>query len=275
MAQKQWNQSVASQWGLFLPPARPSLSELVVFETYLLRAKKRARSFRSAILGSTPEYRDLCQTYGADYCCIDYRQDNFVALRDFLLHKDTQNRLIVSDWRNMRFPERFDFFMGDLVTTVTSVQDHEAVFRNIRAHCRPEAVVMLKVPLRSTNRRLSHQEIFRRYRERLSHLNPFSAVWHEVLLADYDFTEDTMHCGTSLKSLRRSFRRGILTPYEFGEFKKRWDALGDFKMNIPLKRKYLRTVSRYFTVERVTSGDDWYRRWSPILILRPRKRLSY
>lgn len=272
MAHKQWNRSVASQWGLFLPPARPSLSELTVFERSLLRERKKKKQFRVAILGSTPEYRDLCQTYNIDYTCIDYSRENFLALREFMLHKDTNKSLMVSDWRRMRFAKRFDFFMGDLVTTVIPVKDHEAVFRQIRAHCRPGAVVMLKVPLRPNNRHLSHQEIFSRYRRSLSHSNPFAAVWHEVLLADYDFGEDTMHCQMSLRCLRASFRKGIITAYEFQAFKKRWDALGDFKMNIPLRRNYLKLVSRFFSIGAITSGEDWYRRWSPILVLRPKKK---
>ena len=65
MAKKQWSQSVANLWGLFLPPARPSLSELVIFEKQLLELKSKRKDFVVGILGSTPEYRDFCQTYGA------------------------------------------------------------------------------------------------------------------------------------------------------------------------------------------------------------------
>lgn len=270
MERKQWSQSVASQWSLFLPPTRPSLSELALIEQRILREKARKKNYSIAILGSTPEYRDLCQTYSIAYRCIEYNAKNFSMLGDFMLHPDTKEHLLVADWRTMRFREHFDCFIGDLVTTVVSVQYHEDIFRNIREHCRPSALVMLKVPLRKNNRQMTHQQIFRLYRKRYKYLNPFAAVWHEVLMADYDFAKDAMHCQTSLRSLRQSYRSGVITAYEFGEFKKRWDAVGDFSMNVPLRRAYLQKIRQNFTIESVTSGTDWYRQWTPVLILRPR-----
>lgn len=267
MAKKQWDQSVANLWGLFLPPARPSLSELVVFEKYLLDLKSKNKKFIVGILGSTPEYRDLCQTYGADYKCIEYNFRNFDFLGQFLLHKDDNSHVIKSDWRNMKFSQKFDLFIGDLVTTVSPVVDHELIFKNIKNHCKTGAKILLKVPLRKNNQKLSHRKIFDTYHKNFSYINPFSAVWHEVLLADYDFIEDTMNCQTSLKKLRESYEEGIINKFEFEEFKKRWDALGDFKMNIPLKKQYIEKLKKYFELEKITGGNDWYKKWSPILIL--------
>jgi len=270
MTEKQWKKSVAEQWGLFLPPARPSLSELAVFEQNLLELKSAKPHVRVGILGSTPEYRDLCQTYGADYQCIEYNPANFTTLGQFMLHRDDNNHIVESDWRTMGFEQSFDLFMGDLVTTVVPVKDHAEIFRNIRKHCTSEARVMLKVPLRQDNRHMTHREIFNLYRRKFSHLNPFAAVWHEVLLADYDFSEDTMHCQTSLQRLSESFGAGIIHAFEFGEFKKRWDALGDFKMNIPLEKTYMGKISQHFKMLYKTSGTDWYKQWSPILIVSPK-----
>ncbi len=265
---KQWNQSVAEQWGLFLPPARPSLSELVILERYLFDTKKHVHEATVAILGSTPEYRDLCQTHNAHYSNIDYRAQNFHELRSFMLHKDNDSHLIESDWRTMEFPQKFDLFFGDLVTTVVPVKDHDLILANIAKHCNKNARVVLKVPLRRNNKQLPHQQIFEYYRKHLFYLNPFAAVWHEVLMADYDITEDTMHCQTSLQALTKSYHDGIINEFEWNEFKKRWDALGDFKMNIPLKSEYLKKVSRHFSIEKITSGSDWYKNWSPVLVLR-------
>lgn len=270
MAQKQWNNSVASQWGIFLPPARPSISELAVIERALLSSRKKRRDFKVAILGSTPEYRDLCLTYGFDFRCIDYNRINFSILQQFMLHRDDPKRnLTVADWRIMRLNERFDFVMGDLATTVVPVTDHDAVFRSIRRLCKPFARILLKVPLRKNDLHNTHADIFKLFRQERKHLQPFAAVWHEILLADYDFNTDSINCLTSLARLRVSYRKGIITKLEFDSFRTRWLALGDFSMNIPLRRKYLHTLSPYFKVLQTTSGTDWYRSYAPILILTP------
>ncbi|KKT35759.1 MAG: hypothetical protein UW24_C0004G0032 [Parcubacteria group bacterium GW2011_GWA2_44_12] len=265
---KQWTKSLASQWHLFLPPARPSLSELAVIERYMLDMKKARGSIKVAILGSTPEYCDLCQTYNVPYTCIDYNPDAFHILGGYMRYKDTDASLAVADWRTMELKDRFDIFLGDLATTVTPVSDHPAVFEKVRKHCKDGAKVLLKTALRSSNERLSHEDIFKLYRFELSHLNPFAAVWHEVLLADYDFTRDTMHCQTSLTCLRKSFEERIITPYEFEEFKKRWDVLSDFEMNVPLQREFLKTAERYFEICEIISGSDWYKEQVPILVFR-------
>lgn len=268
MSDKQWNTSVAEQWGLFLPPTRPSLSELVVFEKHLLELKSKKKDCIVGILGSTPEYRDLCQAYGADYRCIEYNPENFTVLRQFMLHKyETENNLLVSDWRDMKFEQKFDLFLGDLATTVVPVESHESIFANLKSHSKTGTKVILKAALRKDNQRLTHEQIFKIYRETLSHLNPFAAMWYEVLLADYDFDKDTMYCQTSLQRLGESHKKGIVSEYEFTEFKKRWDALGDFKMNIPLKDTYLEKVEKYLKFDECTSGEDWYREQCPILVL--------
>ncbi|MBI4093054.1 MAG: hypothetical protein HY420_03980 [Candidatus Kerfeldbacteria bacterium] len=270
-AKKQWNNSVASQWDLFLPPARPSISELAVIERFLLSGSRRKRNFKVAILGSTPEYRDLCLTYGIDFRCIDYSTTNFSILQQFMVHRDDhKHNLVVADWRTMRLRERFDFIMGDLATTVVPVTDHEAVFRSVRRLCKPSARILLKVPLRQNNVHRTHGEIFRLFRRERKHLQPFAAVWHEVLLADYDFRADTMNCLTSLARLRTSYQKGIITKYEFDSFRARWQALGDFNMNMPLRREYLKKLSPYFKVLEISSGTDWYRSYAPVLILAPR-----
>lgn len=267
MPRKQWSSSVASQWGLFLPPTRPSISELAVIERHLLSLAKKKKRFKVGILGSTPEYRDLCQEYGIEYRCIEYAKSNFVALRDFMHHKDTDDRVMISDWRHMAFKERFDCFLGDLATTVTPVSDHEAIFLQIKKHANKGSLIFFKLALRHNNAQLSHRDIFRLYRKKYRHLNPFAAVWHEVMLADYDFKEDTMHCQKSLSALRASFRKKILTRHEFEEFEKRWTALGDFKMNIPLKVVFLKKAKKYFALHTLESGADWYHNHFPIVVL--------
>lgn len=265
---KQWTKSVAAQWGLFLPPARPSLSELAYIERLLLQSKSKKKNFKVAVMGSTPEYRDLCQTTNTDYKCIDYSEKNFIELRQYQLHKDDNSHLLVSDWREMKFKEKFDLFIGDLFTCVTPIDDHERLYQNIQGHCNPGAKIVIKVPLRENNHCLDHKKIFQHYRKKLSYLNPFSAVWREVLLADYDFMADTMHCQTSSAALKQSYKAGIITAYEYGEFKKRWDVLGNFKMNIPLRKDFLRTLKKYFAIEKVVVGSDWYAQNIPIIVVK-------
>ncbi|MDP7180505.1 MAG: class I SAM-dependent methyltransferase [Candidatus Woesearchaeota archaeon] len=217
---------------------------------------------------TTVEFRYLCKSNNVKYKCIEYEKENFLELQQFLIHKDSTKNLIESDWRDMKFKETFDVFIGDLATTVTPVKDHDEIFKNIKNHLNPNGRLILKVPLRENNNILTHEQIFSKYRKNLSHLNPFSAVWNEVVLADYDFKEDTMNSNTSLNKLTESYKKHIITKYEFTEYKKRWGVMGDFKMNIPLKGKFLKKLKKHFTIEKITSGNDLYKKDVPIIILK-------
>ena len=246
MIKEQWTRTVAEGWGLFLPPARPSLSELTAIEQYVVDLKKNNPELQVAILGSTPEFRDICQAYNIAYKCIDYNKQNFIDLRKYMLHKDTDDKVIVGDWREMDFSDKFHLFIGDLATTVTPVEDHEKIYESIIKHGYDKAEFILKVPVRENNDRLTHQEIFENYRKNLSYMEPFSAVWIDILLADYNLEKDTMHCQISDEELHKSFVAGIIIEDEFISFKKRWDVLGDFQMNIPLRKEFLDKLSKYF-----------------------------
>ena len=272
METNQWTTDVAKKWDLFLPPARPSSHEIDLLKKELLSLQSEHSDLAVAILGSTIEYRDLCQQLGINYACIEYSKENFLGLRESLPHKDTEDNLIVSDWLDMSgFDKTFDVFLGDLATTVTPVKDHKQMFSQIAGHCNSNAILFLKTPLRENNNQMSHEEIFKLYREERSDKSPFSSVWYEVLLSDYDFEEDTMHCPTSKERLHDSYKSGILTQYEYEEFEKRWNALGDFKMNIPLREIFSKSYSDFFKLDSYIIGQDWYAKHIPIVKLTLKK----
>ena len=267
---KQWTSGVAQQWPIFIPPTRPSLSELAKIEKHLLALKKHSADFKMLILGSTPEYRDLGLTYNVDYVCADYNEENFRALGTQMHHRDSENCLVQVDWRRMNFDGEFNLILGDLATTVTPVKDHDLLLQTIAQSLKKNGLCILKTALRKNNKRMSHQDIFKLYRKERSYLNQFGAVWFEVMLADYDFKEDTMSCVKSYEELKKSFKRKIITKYEFEAFAQHWLSLGDFKMNIPLRTAFLAKARKYFTIA-VDSGEDWYKEDISLLILKRKK----
>lgn len=268
MVDHQWTKSVADEWRIFIPPARPSFSELSLIEEHLQDRKRQNQESTIAILGSTPEFRDLCQRVGAAYACIDYSADNFHKLGQYMYHKNQDERLLVGDWRTMDLGETFDVFLGDLATTVTPVKDHPRLFERIAAHSHANGELILKVALRTDNQRQTHEEVFTHYRAHFSHLEPFAAVWREVLLSDYDFDEDTMHCQKSEKALAQSYLQGVITEAEYLSFQKRWEALGDFRMNVPVKNEFLSNASSHFKLVKEILGQDTYVKDIPIIVLK-------
>jgi len=266
MIKKQWKKSVASQWHLFMPPLRPSLSELRIIEKKLIDGKKKNKEFKVAILGSTPEYRDLCRDYDINYKCIEYDRNNFIKLGKYMRRKDSETNLIVSDWRRMDFKDKFDIFLGDHVLAVISIKDYNNLFSNIRKHCFPNAKVILKTAIRENNKKLSYKTIFDLYRKKYYYLNPFAANWFNIVMAEYDFQNDSFSCKQSIKALNNAYKNGVCNYYEYNEITKRWKVLGEFKMTIPNNKDLISKIKKYFKKVVLIHSKDWFTKQFPLII---------
>jgi hypothetical protein len=86
---------IAARWGEYLPPARPSRDELLLYARILRDLSVPAAS--AAILGSTPELRDLLADLGHEYACMDVSAANFAAL-GALRQRNGAERLVAGDW---------------------------------------------------------------------------------------------------------------------------------------------------------------------------------
>ena len=264
---KQWTPQLAEQWKMFVPPARPSISELAVIEKHLLQFVKERRNFRLLILGSTPEYRDLALTYFVDYACVDYNKQNFLELGKYMYHRDSEKNVIEGDWHSMTFSNEFDMVIGDFASAVIPVSDHDVFFGNIYRALRQGGMCILKTALREGNKRPNHKEMVERYRNERSYLNPFPGMLFDVLLMNYDFEKDTMDCSITLEALKNSHEIGIFNDYEFDEIAKRLIANGKLHINVPLKNEFIKNLQKIFHVE-ITSGSDWYKDGIPLILLR-------
>ena len=269
MSKEQWTTSVAAKWDDFPPQAIPSYSEMAFYEQHLVARKKEKRDLLVGILGSTPEFRDLCQRHDVSYRCIDFNPANFEALRAFCPHKSKEraNALIVADWREMEMPERFDMILGDHVTSVIPTSDYDAMFLRLGRHLADGGAVYMKVAIREDDMRPTHEQAFSFWQSNWPHIDPFASAWREVLLADYDFEADHCHCATSTMRLRESLEKGIISEYFFLSFKRRWDIVGDeFYIRVPRKDFLLETARRHFSsVEILDTGEPWYRGKLPIV----------
>lgn len=103
------------QWELVLPPSRPTIEELYRIEKYM---GSYNRSEPIAILGSTPEFRDLLYRMGFKKRYIfDKSIDFYQRMSKFLpIHTTDGERLIVGEWIDtlQNFEGIFRVILSDL-----------------------------------------------------------------------------------------------------------------------------------------------------------------
>lgn len=85
------------QWEVVLPPSRPTIIELKRIQSYIMSSN---RMFPVAVLGSTPEFRELLGRMGFNNVYIFDRSTEFNSLMTELIPDKSilHEKLIVGDW---------------------------------------------------------------------------------------------------------------------------------------------------------------------------------
>lgn len=132
------------RWDCVLPPSRPSAAHLDIFRGYV--ADESAE--RIAILGSTPEFRDLAQDAGKREVTLFDRNASFSnAMTGLMVAKPAGERLIVGDWLETlrKFPSSFDLIVSDLTLGNVRYEDHPAFYELVMSALRPHGRFVDKV----------------------------------------------------------------------------------------------------------------------------------
>src|SRR3989338_2394085 len=126
-----WAKAKAMDWKNYLPPTRPSTSELAVIEKYfveLINAHPK-KIFKLAILGCTVEYRSLAHKYGMSVTLLDVSELHCNILSKQPMTYTGPETFLSMDWRKMETKEQFDIILGDLVVNMLN-SDGTFISRN-------------------------------------------------------------------------------------------------------------------------------------------------
>lgn len=114
MTPRVWDQF--ETWNLVLPPSRPSARELDIIRSRL--APKITLSTRAAVLGSTPEFRDLLHQLGVLNIYVFDSSRKFHEAMNGIRIFSNKDTFIEGDWLDSlpRFPDAFDIILSDLTS---------------------------------------------------------------------------------------------------------------------------------------------------------------
>lgn len=128
-----WAKAKALDWKNYLPPVRPSTSELAVIEKYFvdLLNRKPQKKLKLAILGCTVEFRSLAHKYGMDVTLIDMSKLHYEILSKQYMAYIGPEEFIALDWRYMKTKKKFDIVLGDLVVNMLDTENRDSMLKNI------------------------------------------------------------------------------------------------------------------------------------------------
>ncbi len=137
------------QWGKMGPPLVPSEGECRITKGFIKKGRPRI-----LILGSTPQFRDLAHSLGAQVTCIDMNLDMLTSMVELMKYsrKASQEAWIRANWLQAPLKENYwDYVMGDWVISNIPLKIQPLFFKKISLLLRPGGFFVTRHSLYSGN----------------------------------------------------------------------------------------------------------------------------
>jgi len=112
-------QKWSSYWKLLKAGSRPSQEDVKTIFKQISEHIKGIKNPKIIILGSTPEFREMCTifsvVYGAEIVCVELVEYMYKAMTELVLQKNEKESVIFCNWLEIKLPSKFaDIIVGDL-----------------------------------------------------------------------------------------------------------------------------------------------------------------
>ncbi|MGA5078770.1 hypothetical protein ACPC37_14365 [Streptomyces griseoincarnatus] len=131
-------------WWSMLPPGRPTRKEL----SFIRECAHSLDASSALIMGSTPEYRDLCHELGiADVLVIDHSRSFHYHVSQQRVYHGTGEQVLFGRWQDLipKFHDRFDLVLGDLVSGNVPYGERRALYASVCRSLTEEGLFIEKI----------------------------------------------------------------------------------------------------------------------------------
>lgn len=188
-----WATAKAKDWKNFLPPTRPSISELAVIEKYFIELMNLnpKKIFKLAILGCTVEFRSLAHEYGMDVTLIDMSKLHYKILSEQHMFYKGPEKFILADWVKMQIKEKFDIVLGDLVVNMLNTENRSLLLKNVSEMLADNGVFVSRNWILPENKLSDFSAVVKLVREKYPNVNFYTSTAGFVYPAYIDNSEFT------------------------------------------------------------------------------------
>lgn len=259
-----WKTGLAGVWSKYMPPARPSKSELMIFEDYI---KKAPDPSRILILGATPELRDLVLKYKQVPISAELNPKNFQAFKGLMKYQGKE-RFIQGDWLKLKQRNDFDFVLGHASFNMLPFSDWDKLIRIIHRSLKSGGRLIQAINVRYSQDKFKNVlNIFRDYRKKRKKNPVYYEIMMDLVLAvcdakrnysDFELLGWKLSDLYKTKKITREEYHGIVD-VQVGR------AL---KLTLPLKSKVDSLFKKHFPGVLIRYGKDPFSHNAPIYVLK-------
>jgi hypothetical protein len=238
-------------WKYYREPSRPSKSELEFIEE---KIKEKGHSVNVLILGSTPEYREICGRLGIGVTCLDFSRFNYDWIGKEVKHKPVE-RFIEGNWLTAKTKDKFDIILGDNVIQVVRKEDTESLLRNISTMLKKEGYFMPRSFVRDKDEDYTGESAIKEYREKWSNEGLYRGTVRNLFVSLVDKKTDSFMFRDGWRLIEKLHHDKIITDKEFEEYKN-FSFDRDFYVYIPIREDLDRIFLGFFKIKEIFYGKE-------------------
>lgn len=268
MSKATWDPQLAKRYRTMPPPGPPSPSELKVYERFVKRLENRSDA-KVLILGSTPGLRSLCVKYQLPYLCVDYHPENFRISATAIKPKDKKGlgQLLISDWRKMKLPEKYNLILGDIAFGMIPWQTLDKMLRCLVKALKPKGMIVHRTWMRGKGHFQDLEKYLKtEHHKRRKQMSAFTSLVIPFVHYFYQPRKELIKFSQNIPKLKPFVEKGLLPPKDYQIMDYYYSR---YKMPnyYPLAGKYNKKLRKYFKIKTILHGQDWFKDYAPIYIL--------
>lgn len=267
--QNNWTSKLSHLWTNMTWPNRPSVSELSIY-TNVLRKSQQKNPERKKVLicGSNVEFRDWAFEEDLDVTLMHNNEEYHMATYRELRHKNAPYRLVLRDWKDLDFEEKFDFIVGDELVGNLGKMPLEQFLKNVAQSLKPGGYFLSKSFYKPTNYKTKTvEEIFADYNKNAKNLNPIAYCIFDLTMLCLN-KKKIVDFEKLSKIIKQSYKNNLIDDETYNKL----NSIGINEMNypfyIPDVEEYEKIAKKYFVIETISHTDDVGNKDFPIYILR-------
>ncbi len=266
-----WGKELAKIWTNYLPPCRPSWSEMIIYTRYLRKMQKKypMRKVTLLILGSTSEFRDWGYEENLNVTVIDKSKEYHNQIRWEMKHKNVHEKFVHQHWQDMSFENEFDLIVGDLVIGNLIMEEIPNFLKNIKKALKEDGFFITKSFFRNKDYSIKGlKTIFMEYMKNSSHLHPFPIVAYDITLSCMDKDTGILNFKYMYDEIYKLYESGLIDDDLLEEFNHLgWQNNMKFEFLVPTFNEWESMINTHLKLYSKDYGDDIYADNFPVYII--------
>lgn len=264
----RWGKNRAYASLHFVPPSKPSYSELCIYTKYLRKVQKKLdKRVELLILGSTAEFRDWGFEQLLNVTLIDYSRVYHKEAGKGRRHRNRKEKFIHKRWQDMDFKNKYDIILGDMVILNLEKNEIDGFIKNIYRALNKNGIFMTKSVFKSNKKINSLDSMFQNYSKNHSHVHPITKLYYDLFISCLQDDKDTINLKSLFEKIKDLYNRRVIVKDIYDIFYKiRWYD-SNFDMHVPTLETWENIILKNFKKYKKEYSEDVYSPDIPVYIM--------